>query len=159
MKKLVSLILTVCFVLIPAANIICPASILSEEKPYTLLNLYSVSDFASELESEDVDITDENAYEICVLLELKNTSATDDSYFDARNIIVGDNDVDEALREHRTRVKEHYLAYNESIASTLNLNEYEYYVSYYSILSLRLSPHLLLPHQWHYPRSRFARVF
>ena len=132
MKKLVSLILTVCFVLIPAANIICPASILSEEKPYTLLNLYSVSDFASELESEDVDITDENAYEICVLLELKNTSATDDSYFDARNIIVGDNDVDEALREHRTRVKEHYLAYNESIASTLNLNEYEYYVSYYS---------------------------
>ena len=130
MKKFVSLILTVCFIFL-AANVIWPANILTEEKSDTL-SLCSVSEFKSKLESENVDVNDEDAYEICVLLELDDATVSDASYFDAKSINVDGDDVDTALKEHRNKVKEYYLAYNENIASSLNLDEYEYYVSYYS---------------------------
>ena len=53
MKKLVSLFLTVCFVFL-AANNIWPTNSYHEKKN-TTINLCSVSDFSSKLESENVD--------------------------------------------------------------------------------------------------------
>lgn len=84
------------------------------------------------LESENVDVNDKDAYEICVLLELDDATVSYNSSFDSRNINIEADNADNALKEHRNKVKEYYLTYNERLASSLNLNEYEYYVSYYS---------------------------
>lgn len=131
MKKFVSLILTVCFIFL-AANTIWPADTRSEEKTGTILSLSSVSDFTSKLESENVDIADSSAYEISVLIELDDIVSSEGFNFDTRNIHTDSTEIDLELESHRNRVKEYYVEYNEKIASTLGLNNYEYYVSYYS---------------------------
>lgn len=131
MKKFVSLILTVCFIFL-AANTIWPADARSEEKTGTILSLSSVSDFTSKLESENVDIADSSAYEISVLIELDDIVSSEGFNFDTRNILTDSTEIDSELESHRNRVKEYYVEYNEKIASTLGLNDYEYYVSYYS---------------------------
>lgn len=131
MKKIVSLILTVCFIFL-AANVIWPADVQQEQNVGSIMNLSTVSDLASKLESVNVDAADATAYEVSVLIELEDFASENNLNFAANNVSTNTNDIDTELQAHRDRVKAYYSEYNESIASTLELNDYEYYVSYYS---------------------------
>ena len=132
MKKSICFLLTICFVFI-VLNFSYSREVVSEflvEK--SNVNILSVSEFASRLESEDVDIDDSDTYNICVLIQTDDALLSNDTTFNSSNISVNDKDVDVALKEHRDSVREYYSAQNEAIASSLDLEKYEYYVSYYS---------------------------
>lgn len=131
MKKFVSLILTVCFIFL-AANVIWPADVQREQNVGSIMNLSTVSDLSSKLESVNVDASDSTAYEVSVLIELEDYASENGLNFEAENVLIDTNDIDAELQAHRNKVKEYYSEYNENIASTLELNNYEYYVSYYS---------------------------
>ena len=131
MKKFVSLILTVCFIFL-AANVIWLANAQQEQNAGSIMNLSTVSELLSKLESVNVDASDSSAYEVSVLIELEDFASENGLNFDARNVLTDTNDIDSELQTHRDRVKKYYAEYNENIASTLELNDYEYYVSYYS---------------------------
>ena len=130
-KKFVSLILTVCFIFL-AANTIWPADVQQEQNASSVINLHTVSELSSKLESVNVDASDASAYEVSVLIELDDFASEKGLNFESKSISTHTNDIDTELQEHRDRVKEYYAEYNENIASTLGLNDYEYYVSYYS---------------------------
>lgn len=70
---------------------------LSEESNNKELNLHSISEFSSRLESENVDISNSDAYEVCVLLEFEDTTVNDEVDLDAKNISVDNNDIDASL--------------------------------------------------------------
>ncbi len=131
MKKIISIILTLCFAFF-AANPIWPANVQSEKHEDSILNLYSSSEFSSQLESENIDASNASAYEISVLIELEDVASEKGLDFEAKHISTETGDVDAELEAHRNGVKEYYVEYNENIASTLGLYDYEYYVSYYS---------------------------
>ena len=63
MKKFVSLLLTVCFIFL-AANVIWPADVQQEQNVGSIMNLSTVSDLSSKLESVNVDASDSTAYEV-----------------------------------------------------------------------------------------------
>lgn len=130
MKKFVSLILTVCFIFL-AANVIWPANAQQEQNVGSIMNLCTVSELLSKLERVNVDAQDASAYEVSVLIELEDFASENGLNFDARNVLTDTNDIDTELQTHRDRVKKYYAEYNKNIASTLELNDYEYYVSYY----------------------------
>lgn len=131
MKKIFSLILTVCFVLF-ATNTILPVNVQPENDANSILNLQTASEFSSQLESENVDVSNPGSYEISVLIELDDLVSEKGLNFDAMNISADADNIDAELETHRNRVKEYYIEYNENIASTLEICDYEYYVSYYS---------------------------
>ncbi len=131
MKKLISFILAACIIFLVSNAIILPSDVQSEDKKDNVSHFHTASELSSRLESEDVDVSDADAYEISVLIELDD-AASEERDFVAMNISTVSEDVDAELEAHRNRVKEYYVEYNESIASTLGLHDYEYYVSYYS---------------------------
>lgn len=84
MKKIISLILTVCLIFV-ASNIIC-TDVSSDGNESSKLNLHSLSEFALKLECENVDSEDSNAYEISILIELEDIEPTEDFDFSTQNI-------------------------------------------------------------------------
>ncbi len=132
MKKIISLILAICFVFLTTN---CALHIVDSPKNVfnsPVLNMCSVSEFASKLESVNVNVDNAETYDICVMIELNDNLPSIDRTFNTASITVNSNDIDESLRAHRKKVKEYYVALNESAASKLELDNYNYYTSFYS---------------------------
>ncbi len=130
MKKLISLCLTVCLIFLVINTI--SANFQSNNNEDLVLNLHTASEFGAKLASENIDPLNSDAYEISVLIELDDILDKESLNFDAMHISTDADDIDDELEAHRNRVKEYYVEYNESVVSTLGLDDYEYCISYYS---------------------------
>ena len=130
MKKIISVFLVICSVLFTSNLVFLTDKKNIDKKDGVDWNLYSISDFSSGLLSENVDVENSEAYDICMLIETKDLLP--ENTFDASNIFLDSSNVDVLLKEHRTNVKNYYSTYNGDIASILGLDKYTYYTSYYS---------------------------
>lgn len=131
MKKIVGFILIVSIIFLNG-NTAWTTNVQQEENIGLALNLYTSSELSSKLESLSVDVSDSSTYEVSVLIGLDDIASEEGHDFEAKNILSYGDDIDAELKAHRDRVKEYYVEYNEEAASTLGLNDYEYYISYYS---------------------------
>ena len=130
MKKIISVISSLCFVFL----IVCFANptIKNTLDSYDELvfYMYDSSELAHELESKGVDIENAEEYDVCVLIKAKEDTSNN-SLFDVFNIYANDK-IDEELIDHRKKVKSFYSTFNENIVSTLGIERYNYYISFYS---------------------------
>ena len=94
-------------------------------------DLKSSTDFVAELEEEGIAPENSEEYDISLLIGVEENSTVDPNYLNSSNIIVGNN-IDDALKAHREKVRDFYVPYNEDIVTRLGLNEYDYCVSFYS---------------------------
>lgn len=129
MKKIISFILVICSVLL-MGNFTRTFPPKKETDNTFVWDLCSISEFSTELANENIDLANEEAYDICVLIETKDILA--DNTFDTSNISPDYSNIDDLLKKHRENVKMHYSTHNERIAADLGLNEYVYYASCYS---------------------------
>ena len=130
MKKIICLILTICFI---ALTNVSPFEFTDESKNAEdsfVWDICSISDFSSQLEAEHIDVDNSEAYNIYMLVEAKNVLPN--NTFAASNISLDSQNVDDSLKEHRENVENYYSNYNANIASVLGLEEYTYHISYYS---------------------------
>ena len=96
------------------------------------VNLLSSGDFYLELEKEGINVEDSEEYNISLLIEVAEDSSVDLTELQASNIIANDNEIDEAILQHRNMVKNYYSEHNQSVVDELLLNECNYYVSFYA---------------------------
>lgn len=136
MTKKICLFLIVCLVFSFCA---LPIFALDEESVNTnsdgdslAVNLLSSSDFYMELEKEGITAEDSDEYNICLLIEVMEDSSVDLTELQASNIIADNNEIDEAIFQHRNMVKNYYSEHNQHVAEELLLTECNYYVSYYA---------------------------
>ncbi len=129
MKKVISFILAVCFILL-IGSFTWALSPFQKTDDAFVWDLCSVSEFSAELANEDVNVADGEMYDIYVLIEAKDILA--DNTFDVSNIPLDSSNIDDFLKKHREDIKKCYSTNNERIASALGLNEYAYYASSYS---------------------------
>lgn len=128
MKKILCLILVICFVFLPVNQIY----LTDENSNNFASNLLSTSELMLILANENIDVECADAYDICALIRFEETISDDSLVFDESSIVDYDNDVDAALKAHRKNVKAHYVAFNEKNAASLGLDDYDYCISYYS---------------------------
>lgn len=92
--------------------------------------MISVSELSEQIENEGLNIEDSNKYDISLIIKTDSSENTD---FGVNISEISSNvDADAALRMHRDNIKNYYSSSNENIAESLGLQEYEYYVSFYS---------------------------
>lgn len=92
------------------------------------IDLKSSAYFLTELYDEDVDVENSEEYDIFLLIEAKESRPED---LHIENMIL-DDDVDQALLQHRKKVKDYYVSYNKIVVEELGLSGYNYCVSFYS---------------------------
>ena len=98
-----------------------------------IIDFESVDSLSKELKSRDIDCNNSEAYDINILLSLKDPAVEDGIDLSAESIVIQDGDnVNLLLKQHREMVKEHYTSYNENIVSKIGLDRYDYYASFYS---------------------------
>ncbi len=130
MKKIV--IALAVFVILIFSIASCSSNVIVKNNDDNLTsNLLSASELSSILADDNVNVENADLYNVCVLIELKESSPDNELVFSASNVSASD-DIDAALKAHRDMVKDHYMEYNETNAKILGLENCEYYVSYYS---------------------------
>ncbi len=132
MKKVIGLLLVFCLVFLATA---CgrPISEYTEEfENSSTVNLLGLSELASVLESENIDVENSEAYDVCVLIGAKEPESNDLIALSASNASVNGEEADRVLKEHRKTVKNYYTAFNATVVSELGLDQYDYTFSYYA---------------------------
>ena len=94
-------------------------------------NVYTISELIEILENRNVKINESDKYEVSVLIELID-SPKENNDLSTSHISISNRNIDDALIEHRNKVKSLYLNYNNKSALELDLEKYNYYVSFYS---------------------------
>lgn len=132
----------ICFLLIVCLTVSCcslpvvaldgePVNTNNDEDSFSV-NLLSSDDFYLELEKTGINAADSEEYNICLLIEVAEDPSVDLTELQASNIIANDNEIDTAIFQHRNMVKNYYSEHNQNVVDELQLNECNYYVSFYA---------------------------
>ena len=131
MKSFMSFLLAICCLLTLSVNAYDYDTNLNSENNFSI-DLTSYDELTCELEVNGVDIANSDEYDVYVMLHVNEGLFDSEVDLAASSIVVEDNNYDEVLAEHREKVKNYYLDTNEMVATELNLDEYNYSVSFYS---------------------------
>ena len=128
MKKIISVFSIICLIFIVV--FVCQKIKLTTDSDKTY-NFSSITELCRDLENENIDISNTNEYDVCILIGVKEASPYNDTQIDDFDVS-DEGDVDEALRHHREKVKDYYFSLNENALLSLNIDHLNYFVSFYS---------------------------